>query len=106
MRIVLLFPSALSLSTPHSIIGVTTYSAILSSPDAQRDKLTGTKKKLGLHHLTQSSSWSWTLVKLFAVAGVLAGAFYGYRTYALRQGGGGGGLGRGMQGFGYDSKRF
>ena len=86
---------------------MTTYSAILSSPDAQRDKLTGTKK-LGLHHLTQSSSWSWTLIKLFALAGVLAGAFYGYRTYALRQGGGGvgGGLGRTMQGFGYDSKRF
>lgn len=43
------------------------------------------------------------LVKLFAFGGVLAGAFYGYRAYAQRQGGG---LGRGMQSFGYDSKRF
>ncbi|PIL33646.1 transporter [Ganoderma sinense ZZ0214-1] len=89
----------------HDIIGVTTHSAILSSPDAQRDKLTGAKK-LGLHHITESSSWAWTLIKLFAFAGVLAGAFYGYRMYAQRQGGGGGALGRGMQSFGYDSKRF
>ncbi|KAI1791117.1 legume-like lectin family-domain-containing protein [Ganoderma leucocontextum] len=94
-------------SDSHDVIGVTTYSAILSSPDAQRDKLTGSKKKLGLHTLTESS-WSWTLIKLLAVAGILVGAFYGYRTYALRQGGGAGfgAVGRGMQAFGYDSKRF
>ncbi|EJF60754.1 legume-like lectin, partial [Dichomitus squalens LYAD-421 SS1] len=100
-------------SDNHDIISVTTYSAILSSPDAQRDKLTGSKKP-GLAGVA-ASSWSWTFIKLFLFVGVVAGALYGYKTYALRQARGGvagvgvgafGSVGRSMQGFGYDSKRF
>ncbi|CAL1711508.1 unnamed protein product [Somion occarium] len=92
----------------HDIISITTYSAILSSPDAPRDKIgvgIGSSSRLA-----GSSSYFWTLVKFALFVGVCAGAFYGYRTYSSRQGGAG--LGMGGQRFGnnfgglYDSKRF
>ncbi|KAI0697412.1 legume-like lectin family-domain-containing protein [Cerioporus squamosus] len=101
-------------SDNHDIISVTTYSAILSSPDQQRDKLTGSKKP-GLGGVAGSSGWGWTFIKLLFFVGIAAGALYGYRTYALKQARGGfgpgafGSVGRSMQGFGggiYDSKRF
>ncbi|RDX48732.1 hypothetical protein K466DRAFT_650693 [Polyporus arcularius HHB13444] len=100
-------------SDNHDIISVTTYSAILSSPDQQRDKLTGTKK-LGFAGAA-SSGWGWTFIKLLLFVGIVAGALYGYKTYALKQARSGfgpgafGSVGRSMQGFGggiYDSKRF
>ncbi|KAH9909430.1 legume-like lectin family-domain-containing protein [Epithele typhae] len=99
-------------SDNHDIISITTYSAILSSPDAQRDKLTGNAgRKFGI---SQSSSWTWTFVKLFLFVGVVAGALYGYKQHTLRQSRGGlgggtfGSMGRTMQGLGgaFDSKRF
>ncbi|KAK7691846.1 hypothetical protein QCA50_005250 [Cerrena zonata] len=88
----------------HDIISVTTYSAILSSPDAPRDKIgvAGT--------VSQSSGSSfWTLIKLGMFVGVCVGAFYGYKAYAEKRGGGvtaapfGGGNSFGGL---YDSKRF
>ena len=100
-----------------SIISITTYSAILSSPDAQRDKLTGSKKP-GFGGVAAGSSWTWTFIKLCAFLGIVAGALYGYKTYSLKQSRGGygglgggsfGGVGRSMPGFGggaFDSKRF
>ena len=67
-----------------------------------------------------ASGWGGSFVRLCLFLGVVAGALYGYKTYALRQargfGGGGAGfgggagafgaVGRSVQGFGYDSKRF
>ena len=107
-------PRFTGLTTPPSIISVTTYSAILSSPDAQRDKLTGAKKPV-LARVVGGGGWGWTFVKLCLFVGVGVGALYGYKTYQLRQARGGGlgggsfgGMGR-MQGFGggaFDSKRF
>lgn len=96
----------------HSIISVTTYSAILSSPDQQRDKLTGGKSGVG-----EASGSGWTIIKIFLFVGLVVGAFYGYKQYTLKQGRSGAGfgsgsfgsVGRSMQGFGgalYDSKRF
>ncbi|KAI0753198.1 legume-like lectin family-domain-containing protein [Daedaleopsis nitida] len=98
-------------SDNHDIISVTTYSAILSSPDQQRDKLTGSRKIPGI----EGSGWTWTFIKFFIFIGVVAGAMYGYKMYALNKARGGGlggsfgSVGRSMQGFGgglYDSKRF
>ena len=98
-----------------SIISVTTYSAILSSPDQQRDKLTGTKKG-GIAGAAGASGWGWTFMKLLFFVGIVAGVLYGYKAYSLKQARGGGfgpgafgSVGRSMQGFGggiYDSKRF
>ena len=109
-----MFPHPIPL---NSIISVTTYSAILSSPDAQRDKLTGSKKP-GFGGVA-ASGWGGSFVKLCLFLGVVAGALYGYKTYALKQARGGaggglgggafGGMGRSMAGFGggaFDSKRF
>ncbi|KAG6335826.1 hypothetical protein ID866_3262 [Astraeus odoratus] len=95
----------------HDVISVTTWSAILSSKDAQRDKLT----KGGLFSCPPSEQGSWLgfFVKLSLFAGVCAGALYGYRSYTLRSRFGGfgssssgtfGGFG---DGYGYSSrKRF
>ena len=83
------FHRSTELTTPHSIISVTTYSAILSSPDAQRDKLTGSKKPILAG--VAASSWTWTFLKLFLFAGVCVGAIYGYQEYTKRNGGGFGG---------------
>lgn len=86
-----------------SIISVTTYSAILSSPDAPRDKIgvAGSKPQI-------EGSFFWTLIKLIMFVGVCAGAFYGYKNYAQRQGGGVTAPFGGAPSFGglYDSKRF
>ena len=109
LHLTLSLPRSTELTTPPSIISVTTYSAILSSPDQQRDKLTGSKKP-GV--ASEGSGWGWTLTKLALFVGVVAGALYGYKMYALKQARGGGAfgsVGRSMQGFGgglYDSKRF
>ena len=65
--------------------------------------------------VTGGSGWGWSFIKVCLFVGVVAGALYGYKTYALKQarGGFGGGafgnVGRSMQGFGssaFDSKRF
>ncbi|KAH7925298.1 hypothetical protein BV22DRAFT_1065213 [Leucogyrophana mollusca] len=94
----------------HDVISVTTWSAILSSEDAPRDKLTGGglfSKKRGSEG---SGSWLGFFFKLFLFGGVCVGAFYGYKTYVVRGRHGGfgssgfGGLGDRM---GYNSgKRF
>ncbi|KAI0079850.1 hypothetical protein K474DRAFT_1639055 [Panus rudis PR-1116 ss-1] len=100
----------------HDIISVTTYSAILSAPEAQRDKLGSGRTPLSLS--PSSSSWFSTLIKLLLFVGVCVGLFYGYKSYAIKHGlsvpempvsagiprsaGFGNGFGGGL----YDAKRF
>lgn len=89
-----------------SIIGITTYSAILSSPDAQRDEFR-TNRPLKLN---SGSSWFMSILKMFGFFGIVAALLYAYKTYALRQATGKGfniGKGASMGGGLYaDSKRF
>ena len=89
----------------RSIVAVTTYSALLSSPDAPRDQFRNNVPT------DVNSSWLSTLFKFILFVGVVAGLLYGYKTYALRQAGRGfgAGMGRGGPSLGgafYDSKRF
>ncbi|KAJ3534261.1 hypothetical protein NM688_g7163 [Phlebia brevispora] len=91
-------------SDNHDIISVTTSTAVLSSPDAPRDKFRSNMKT------TAESSWLWTFAKIGLFVAFVAGALYGYKIYALRQAGGKGfGIGRvpGVGGGLYpDAKRF
>jgi len=59
-----------------SIIGVTTYSAILSNTNNPRGKI----------QLEDSaySGWFWTLGKIIFFLCAVAGALYGYKTYSLK----------------------
>ena len=90
-----------------SIISVTTYSAILSSPDKQRNKLEGTKAIV-------TSTYFATAVKILGALAVLAGLFFAYRRFVLKQsvsqGFGDAFMGRGgsgpMSAFYSDAKRF
>lgn len=85
-----------------SVISITSYSAILSSPDAQRDQLRASRPKGG-------SSWLVFLFKLFGWVGAIAAVLYAYKIYMLRGLKGFGitkstpGLGAGLYA---DSKRF
>ncbi|KAI0919098.1 hypothetical protein AcW1_003439 [Taiwanofungus camphoratus] len=95
-------------SDNHDIISVATYSAILSSPDNQRDQLKGAPK------IPAPPSWLWTIVKVALVLTALAGVLYAYKTYVLTQASGKGlgsaFSGRRSGGFGAglyaDAKRF
>ncbi|OBZ69761.1 hypothetical protein A0H81_10231 [Grifola frondosa] len=73
-------------SDNHDIISVTTYSAVLSSPDAQRDKLGGAGK--GKSVLAAAPGWTWTIIKVVLFLGVCAGVLVGYKTWVLKQAGG------------------
>lgn len=90
----------------HDIITVSTYTAILSSPDAPRDKIGSNKASLVG---SSDSSWFGGFFKFILFIGVCAGLLYGYKEYTLRKagrsgfGGGSGGFGAGLY---TDSKRF
>ncbi|EGO00772.1 hypothetical protein SERLA73DRAFT_178703 [Serpula lacrymans var. lacrymans S7.3] len=66
----------------HDVISVTSWSAVLSSEDAPRDKLGG--RIFSSSRGSQSGSWFGFLFKLFLFAGVCAGAFYGYKSYTVK----------------------
>lgn len=100
----MLFPQCL---TPgRSIISVTTYSAILSSPDKQRNKLEGTQAIV-------ASTFFSTAAKILGVFVVLGALFFAYRRFVLKRPVGqgfGDFVGRGgsgpMSAFYNDAKRF
>jgi len=90
----------------HDIISVTTYSAVLSSPQNQRDKLAGAKPMD-----VQESSYIMKAVRFFILLGMLLSVFYGVKAYYRRRArmGGMGPMAHtpGFQtGFYQDSKRF
>ena len=94
-------------SDNHDIVAVTTYSALLSSPDAPRDQFRTNKPT------DAETSFLPTFVKFVLFCGVVAGLLYGYKNYALRQAGkdfaSGFGFGQKAPALGspfYDSKRF
>lgn len=64
------------MSVSFSIISVTTYSAILSNTNNPRGRiqLDG----------SAASGWFWALAKMVFFVGAVAGALYGYKTYALK----------------------
>ncbi|KAH7883239.1 legume-like lectin family-domain-containing protein [Phlebopus sp. FC_14] len=92
----------------HDVISVTTWSAVLSSKDAPRDKLsTGI---FGRRPEGASGSWLGFFVKLFLFAGACVGLLYTYKAYVLRSRYGGfrtGGPGSfgGFGDMGYSSRR-
>ncbi|TFK45048.1 ERGIC53, mannose lectin, ER-golgi intermediate compartment [Crucibulum laeve] len=80
----------------HDIISVTTYSAILSAPEASRNKM----KKTGIWSMSDEASstgtWFGLFFKLLVFGGICAGGFYGYKEWLRRKAyGGGGGFGMG-----------
>ncbi|THH17132.1 hypothetical protein EUX98_g9185 [Antrodiella citrinella] len=93
----------------HDIISITTYSAVLSSPQNQRDKLAGAK---GGKMDVQESSYVMKAARFFVLIGMLLCMLYGAKAYYRRRqrqmGGMGGGMPTpGFQGSFYqDSKRF
>lgn len=93
-------------SDNHDVIAITTYSALLSSPDAPRDQFRNNRPT------DAETSFLSKFVKFMFFCVVVAGLLYAYKTYTLRQAGGKGfaaGFGRGGPALGspfYDSKRF
>ncbi|KAJ2918013.1 hypothetical protein MD484_g2348, partial [Candolleomyces efflorescens] len=95
-------------SDAHDIISVTSYSAILSPPEAPKNVMKKTKLWRPSHENT-GGSWLGSLFKLAVFVGLCAGGWYGYQEYLRRQryGGAGafslgGGLGSaGLGGSGY-----
>ncbi|KAH9919064.1 legume-like lectin [Amylocystis lapponica] len=71
-------------SDNHDIISVSTYSAILSSPDAQRNKLGGSTPAR-LRRISGAPSWTWTLLKIVLGLLAVAGLLYAYKTWVLTQ---------------------
>jgi len=67
---------------PKSIISITTSSAILSDPDAPRDKL---ERSAGRRPAGSPSSWPRFLFKIGLFAAVCAGAYYAYHHYYARR---------------------
>jgi len=63
----------------HDIIGISTYSAILSSTDTPRNKFAK-----GLAPDVAAPGWLWFIAKFLLFLGAVAGCLYGYKTYALR----------------------
>ena len=85
---------------------MTTWSAILSASDAQRNKIGGSAKGMFSRRPgaeSEGGSWFRFIFKLLLFAGVCVGAMYGYKTYALKQRKGYGGSAFG--GLGYESRR-
>ncbi|KAI0338377.1 concanavalin A-like lectin/glucanase [Trametopsis cervina] len=92
-------------SDNHDVIAVTTYSALLSSPDAPRDQLRTSRS------MDVGGSWLWTIFKTLGFFGLCAALLYAYKTYALRRGAPSlGAFGQKASAFGgalyTDSKRF
>jgi mannose-binding lectin 2 len=90
-----------------SVISVTTWSAILSASDAQRNRFgsgsgKGTfSRKSGAE--SQGGSWLGFVFKLLLFVAVCGGAMFGYKTYALNKRRGYGGSAFGV--LGYESRR-
>lgn len=63
----------------HSVISISTYSAILSSPDAQRDQFRTNRPN------DAKGSWFMSILKTLGFFGLVAALLYAYKTYALRQ---------------------
>ncbi|KAA1476487.1 hypothetical protein DENSPDRAFT_843467 [Dentipellis sp. KUC8613] len=91
-------------SDNHDIISVSTHSAVLSQPEAPRNKM----------RTFTTESFSFPFIKVLLFLGVCAGGFYGWRTYTRRNARGGFGNAGGFGGFGQggsgglwsDPKRF
>ncbi|KAH9485662.1 VIP36-like protein [Psilocybe cubensis] len=86
-------------SDAHDIISVTSYSAIVSQPDEPRNK----HKKSTLFASSgegNPGTWLGFFFKLFLLAGVGAGGYYGWKEYKRRQRYSGFGGGMGMGGMG------
>ncbi|KAG1824354.1 concanavalin A-like lectin/glucanase domain-containing protein [Suillus subaureus] len=91
----------------HDVISVTTWSAVLSASDAQRNKFGGGSgkgtfsRKSGAE--SRGGSWLGFIFKLLLFVAICVGGTYGYKTYALnkRRGYGGSAFG----GLGYESRR-
>jgi len=86
-------------SDAHDIISVSSYSAILSSPESQANK----HKKTSFFSSSSSSekgTWMGFFFKLFLLAGVATGGYYGWKEYQRkkRYSGFGGGMGSGSFG--------
>ena len=83
-------PRILTLFHSHapifSIISVSSYTAVLSRPDLGRDKIKERRPPP-----SEKGTWLGFLFKLFLLAGVVAGGYYGYQEYLRRQMYGGGG---------------
>ncbi len=93
-------PSYLTRSQPDSIISVSTFSAVLSSPELPRDKIR-TKES--------SAGWFPSFTGLLLFGAALAGIWYGWKVYGRRYflGSHAGSSGRGGSGFMWsDPKRF
>ena len=100
----------LTMRLPYSsVIAITTYSAILSSPDAPRDKFRNNQSASG-------GSWFGTILKWLGFFGLVGALLFAYQKYKLGKGVGGarfagagfgnsGGFGSGGLGA-FDSKRF
>lgn len=88
-----------------SVISVTTWSAILSASDAQRNRMGGNSRGSLRKDVADSRGGSWLgfFFKLLLFAGVCVGATYGYKTYVLNQRRNYGGSPFG--GLGYESRR-
>lgn len=84
----------------HDIIAVSSYSAILSSSESQRDTLKASSGPFFFPGETGGRTWFGTLLRLFVLVGLVAGCWYGYKEYIRRKtyGGLGGGLGMGRGG--------
>ncbi|RXW22369.1 hypothetical protein EST38_g3481 [Candolleomyces aberdarensis] len=78
-------------SDAHDIISVTSYSAILSPPEAPKNVMKKTKLWRPSDESTGGSSWFGLLFKLALFVGVCAGGWYGYQEYLRRQRYGGAG---------------
>jgi len=67
----------------HDIISVTTYSVIMSPPENTRNKMSATN----LHPLLKASAGTWLgfFFKLFLLAGVVGGGWYGWKEYQRKQ---------------------
>ncbi|KAJ8589631.1 hypothetical protein M405DRAFT_738238, partial [Rhizopogon salebrosus TDB-379] len=70
----------------HDVISVTTWSAVLSASDAQRNRMGGSSKGVSSRKTgSQGGSWTRFFVKISLFAGVCVGAIYGYKAYVLNQ---------------------
>ncbi|TEB21171.1 concanavalin A-like lectin/glucanase, partial [Coprinellus micaceus] len=107
-------------SDAHDIISVTSYSAILSPPEAPRNTIKKNKiwqrNPYPVDGSSQGTTWFALIFKLALFGGVCAGGWYGYKEYQRRQRYGGGGFGNlgggyglggpGSAGFYANAKRF
>jgi len=96
MSMRLLYNFLLKADIITSIISVTSYSAILSQPDSPPNKHKKTSFFSSSPHVDGASgSWLGFFFKLFLLAGVVGGGYYGWQEYQRRQRYGGFGNGGG-----------